>query len=116
MEANENENSTVQNLGDTANVLYSNTRGQYIAIQASFRKQVSNTQPNLTLQGPRERTAIKAKIQQEERLSGSAVKRLPFTESVILESWDRVLNWILAGSLLLALPMSLPLSFSLCLS
>ena len=44
-------------------------------------------------------------------LGGSVVERLPSAQGMIPGSWDRVL--LSAGSLLLPLPASLPLSLSL---
>ena len=46
MEANENENMTVQNLWDAAKEV---TRGNYIAIQAFLKKQEKSQVHNLTL-------------------------------------------------------------------
>ena len=48
------------------------------------------------------------------RLGGSVVEHLPLAQVVILGSSDRVCIRLPAGSLLLPLPVSLPLS--LCLS
>ena len=58
METNENEDTTVQNLWDTAKVIL---RGQYIVVQASPKiiAKNSNTQANLTPKGTGERTANK---------------------------------------------------------
>ena len=47
-------------------------------------------------------------------LGGSVVERLPSAQVMTPGSRDRVLHWAPAGSLLLPLPLSLPLS--LCLS
>ena len=47
-------------------------------------------------------------------LGGSVVEHLPSAEVMILGSWDRVPHLAPAGSLLLPLPLSLPLS--VCLS
>ena len=47
MEANENENTTVQNLWNTAKAVL---RGKYIAIQAYIKKQEKSQIQNLTLQ------------------------------------------------------------------
>ena len=59
MERSENENTTVQNLWDTAKAVL---RGKYIAIQAFLHKtrKFSNTQPNPTPKGAGERTTKKA--------------------------------------------------------
>ena len=47
-------------------------------------------------------------------LGGAVVWRLPLAQGVILEAPDRIPRWAPgAWSLLLPLPMSLPLSFSL---
>ena len=46
MEAHENENTSVQNLGDAAKAFL---RGKYIAIQAYLRKQEKSQIHNLTL-------------------------------------------------------------------
>ena len=64
MEANENENLTVQNLWDAAKLVL---RGKYIAIQATSRskKQVLNTQPNFACKGARKGTVNKVKRQQK---------------------------------------------------
>ena len=48
-------------------------------------------------------------------LGGSVVKCLPLTQVMILGSWDGVPHQLPAGSLLLPLPMSLPLSLSVSL-
>ena len=47
------------------------------------------------------------------RLGGSVVERLPSAQGVTLESPDRVPHQAPAGSLLLPLPVFLPLSVSL---
>ena len=47
-------------------------------------------------------------------LGGSAVERLPLAQGMTLGSQDRVPRWAPAWSLLLPLPVSLPLS--LCVS
>ena len=48
-------------------------------------------------------------------LGGAAVWRLPLAQGEILETRDRIPCWApSAWSLLLPLPMSLPLSLSLC--
>jgi len=57
MEANENENTTVENLGNAAKAVL---RGKYIATQAFLKKQDSNTQANLTPKGGGKITANKA--------------------------------------------------------
>ena len=56
METNDNENTTVQNMWDTAKAV---PRGKYIVIQAFLKKhkKVSSTQPNPTPKGTGERTA-----------------------------------------------------------
>ena len=56
METNDNENTMVQNLWDTAKAVL---RGKYIAIRAFLKKQES-TQTNPTPKRARERTAKKA--------------------------------------------------------
>ena len=58
MEANENENTTVQNLQDIAKAAL---RGKYIAIQVYLKKKkkVSKKQPNLASKGARKRTTNK---------------------------------------------------------
>ena len=45
-------------------------------------------------------------------LGGTVFEHLPLAQIVTPESWDRVPYWFLAGSLLLPLPVSLPLSIS----
>ena len=48
-------------------------------------------------------------------LGGTAVWRLPLAQGAILETRDRIPRWATgAWSLLLPLPVSLPLSLSLC--
>ena len=48
-------------------------------------------------------------------LGGAAVWRLPLAQGAILETRDRIPHWAPgAWSLLFPLPMSLPLSLSLC--
>ena len=48
-------------------------------------------------------------------LGGAVVWRLPLAQGTILETWDRIPHQAPgAWSLLLPLPMSLPLSLSLC--
>ena len=42
-------------------------------------------------------------------LGGAAVEHLPLAQGMILGSWDQVLHRLPTGSLLLPLPMSLPL-------
>ena len=68
MEINENEETTIQNLWDTAKAVL---RGKYIAIQASLKKleKNSNTQANLALKGTGERTAYKTYTQQKKRIN-----------------------------------------------
>ena len=68
METNENEDTTVQNLWDTAKAVL---RGIYIAIQASLKKirKNSNTQANLTPKGTGERTANKTYSKQKKRVN-----------------------------------------------
>ena len=46
METNENENTIVQNLWDTAKVVL---RGNYVVIQAYFKRQEKSQTNNLTL-------------------------------------------------------------------
>ena len=45
-------------------------------------------------------------------LGGLVVERLPLAQVMIMVSWDRVPHQTPVGSLLLLLPMSLPLSVS----
>ena len=47
---------------------------------------------------------------EEGRLGGSAVERVPLAQGMTPGSWDRVPHGLPAGSLLLPLPVSLPLS------
>ena len=65
METNENEDTTVQNLWDTAKLVL---RGKYIAIQASLTKleKNSNIQVNLAPKEIRERTASKTYTKQKK--------------------------------------------------
>ena len=56
---------------------------------------------------------MKIKIGLEGRLGGSAVECLPSAQGVIPGSCDESLIGLPAGSLLLPLPVSLPLSVSL---
>ena len=50
-------------------------------------------------------------------LGGAAVWRLPLAQGAILETWDRIPRWAPGTwSLLLPLPVSLPLSLTVCLS
>ena len=60
LETNDNENTMVQNLWDTAEAVL---RGKFIAIQSYLRKQekISNKQPNLTSKGTRKRQKKKKK-------------------------------------------------------
>ena len=64
METNENEDTTIQNLWDTAKAVLT---GKCIAIQASLKKigKNSNTQANLTPKGIEERTANKTYTKQK---------------------------------------------------
>ena len=68
MKTNENENTTIQNLWDTAKAVL---RGKYITIQASLKKleKNSNTQANLTPKGAREKTADRSYTQQKKRVN-----------------------------------------------
>ena len=68
METNENEDTTIQNLWDTAKAVL---RGQYITIQASLKKigKNSNTQANLAPKGTGERTANKTYTKQKKRVN-----------------------------------------------
>ena len=52
-----------QNLGDVANAVL---RGNFIAINIYFKKQVSNKQPNFTPQGSRKRRTKETQSQQKE--------------------------------------------------
>ena len=63
METNENEDTPIQNLWDTAKVVL---RGKYIAIQASLKdwKKTSKTQANLAPKGIGERTVNKTYTKQ----------------------------------------------------
>ena len=45
---------------------------------------------------------------QTRQLGGSVVERLPLAQGVTSGSWDRVPYWLPTGSLLLPLPVSLP--------
>ena len=67
METNENEDTAILNLWDTAKAVL---RGKYIAIQASLKKleKNSNTQANLAPKRTGERTAIKTYTQQKKRV------------------------------------------------
>ena len=57
-----------------------------------------------SLEGPRE-------VKNRGSLGGTAVWLLPLAQGVILETWDRIPRWDpSACSLLLPLPVSLPLS------
>ena len=62
MEANENENTTVQSLWDAAKAIL---RGKYIAKSWEARK-VPNTQPNHTTKRAREGAVNKAQSQQKK--------------------------------------------------
>ena len=64
METNENEDTTIQKLWDTAEVVL---RGKYTAIQASLKKigKNSNTQANLIPEGIGERTPSKINTRQK---------------------------------------------------
>ena len=66
METNENEDTTVQNLWDTAKAVL---RGKYIAMQASFKKleKNSNTEVNFVPKGTGERTANKTYTKKKKR-------------------------------------------------
>ena len=68
METSENEDTTVQNLWDTAKAVL---RGKYIAIQASIQKleRNSNTKANLTSKGAGEKTANISYTQQKKRVN-----------------------------------------------
>ena len=68
METNENEDTTIQNLWDTAKVVL---RGKYITIQASLKKleKNSNTERNLVLKGTGERTTNKTCTKQKKRVN-----------------------------------------------
>ena len=68
METNENEDTTIQNLWDTAKAVL---RGKYITIQASLKKtgKNSNTQTNPAPKGTGERTANKTYTQQKKRVN-----------------------------------------------
>ena len=68
METNEDEDTTIQNLWDTAKAVL---RRNYVAIQASLKKigKNSNTQANLAPKGTGERTANKTYTQQKKRVN-----------------------------------------------
>ena len=68
IETNENEDTTVPNLWDTAKAVL---RGKYIAIQASLKKleKNSNTQANLAPKETGERTGNKTYTQQKKRVN-----------------------------------------------
>ena len=53
------------------------------------------------------------RITSRGRLGGSAIERLPLTQGMVLQSWDRVPFGLALGTLLLPLPI---ISASLCLS
>ena len=62
-------------------------------------------------------TIHKSKINMDEEcLGGSAVEHLPSAQGVVMETRDQVHFILLSWSVLLPLPMSLPLSLSLYLS
>ena len=65
METNENEDTTVQNLKDTAKAVL---RGKNITIQASLKNwKKTNTKANLTPKGTGERSASKTYIKQNKK-------------------------------------------------
>ena len=68
METNDNEDTTIQSLWDTAKAVL---RGKYITIQASLKKleKNSNTQANLAPKGTGERTANKTYTKQQKRVN-----------------------------------------------
>ena len=68
METNENEDTTIQYLWDTAKAAL---RGKYITIQASLKKleKNSNIEANPTLIGAGEKTANRSYTQQKERVN-----------------------------------------------
>ena len=58
---------------------------------------------------------VRFRTPHEGSLGGAAVWRLPLAQGAILETWDRIPHQAPgAWSLLLPLPVSLPLSLSLC--
>ena len=62
LETNENELTTIQNLWDTVKAVL---RGKFIAIQAHVKKDrnISNKQPNPTLQELKEETQTQPKVE-----------------------------------------------------
>ena len=68
METNENEDTTVQNICDTANAVL---REKYTAIQASLKKlgKNSNKKANLAPKGTGERTANKIYTERKKRVN-----------------------------------------------
>ena len=116
METNENENTTVQNLRDTAKVV---PRGKCIVIQDFLKKQERSQMYNLTLHLKELEKEQPRKPKPGEPGWLSRLKSLPSVQVMIPESWDRAPHWALcsAGSLplLLSLPASLP-ACDLCLS
>ena len=63
LKTNRNENTTYQNLQDTAKVVL---RGKFIAIQTYLKKQEKSKQSNLTPKGARKRKTNKAQSKQKE--------------------------------------------------
>ena len=73
METNENEDTTVQNLWDTAKAVL---RGKYITNTSIHPKtgKNSNTKANLTPKGAREKTANRSYTQQKKRVNKDSSK------------------------------------------
>ena len=95
METNENEHTTVQNLWDAAKAVL---RGKYITIRTGAAN-VENT-----VEDPRE-------VKKRGSLGGAVVWHLPLAHVAILETRDGIpCRTHSAWSLLLPLPVSLPLS------
>ena len=67
METNENEDTTVQNLWDTAKVFLRGTSNCNTSLQKIGKN--SNTQANLTPKGTGERTASKTYTKQKNRVN-----------------------------------------------
>ena len=76
METNENEDTTVKYLWDTAKAVLRGKYIAYIAIQASLKKleKNSNTQANLAPKGTGQRTANKTYTKQKKRVTKDSSK------------------------------------------